>query len=56
MKKIIRVLTAVAAGPALAATAPAGASRLELPRPTGAFSVGRDTLHLVDRERKDPCG
>ncbi|MFF3676233.1 alpha/beta hydrolase family protein [Streptomyces sp. NPDC002120] len=65
MKKIIRMLTAVAAGlalaapgtlatPAAATTAPAGASRLELPRPTGALPVGRDTLHLVDRERKDP--
>ncbi|MEV7616540.1 alpha/beta hydrolase [Streptomyces sp. NPDC089799] len=28
--------------------------RLELPRPTGGFAVGRDTVHLVDRERKDP--
>ncbi|MEV7443280.1 alpha/beta hydrolase [Streptomyces sp. NPDC091204] len=65
MKKIIRMLTAVAAGlalaapgtlatPAAATTAPAGAPRLELPRPTGALPVGRDTLHLVDRERKDP--
>ncbi|MEJ8640856.1 hypothetical protein WKI68_04095 [Streptomyces sp. MS1.HAVA.3] len=69
MKKIIRVLTALATGlllaapgalatPAAAATAPAtvpaSTSRLELPRPTGAFAVGRDTLHLVDRERKDP--
>ncbi|MGW2042425.1 alpha/beta hydrolase family protein [Streptomyces virginiae] len=66
MKKIIRVLAAVAAGlvlagpgtlaaPAAAQAAPAGEStRLELPRPTGAFAVGRDTLHLVDRERKDP--
>ncbi|WP_446459364.1 hypothetical protein [Streptomyces virginiae] len=66
MKKIIRVLAAVAAGlvlagpgtlatPAAAQAAPAGEStRLELPRPTGAFAVGRDTLHLVDREHKDP--
>ncbi|MFB7180727.1 alpha/beta hydrolase family protein [Streptomyces sp. NPDC056257] len=65
MKKIIRMLTAVAAGlalaapgtlatPAAATTAPASASRLELPPPTGALPVGRDTLHLVDRERKDP--
>ncbi|MEU6300098.1 alpha/beta hydrolase family protein [Streptomyces erythrochromogenes] len=67
MKKIIRVLAAVAAGLVLAgpgtlatpaaaqAAAPAGdATRLELPRPTGAFAVGRDTLHLVDRGRKDP--
>ncbi|MEV6677407.1 alpha/beta hydrolase [Streptomyces erythrochromogenes] len=67
MKKIIRVLAAVAAGLVLAgpgtlatpaaarAAAPAGdAARPELPRPTGAFAVGRDTLHLVDRERRDP--
>lgn len=70
MKKIIRVLTAVATGLVLAApgtlatlatpaaaasaSAPVGVSRLELPRPTGGFAVGRDTLHLVDRERKDP--
>ncbi|MGW0899383.1 hypothetical protein ACWD0G_20785, partial [Streptomyces goshikiensis] len=52
MKKIIRVLTAVAAGLALAAPgtlatpaaaagpAPAGqATRLELPRPTGTLAV-----------------
>ncbi|MFE3995391.1 hypothetical protein ACFXPW_27380 [Streptomyces goshikiensis] len=67
MKKIIRALTAAAAGLALAAPgalatpaaaagpAPAGqATRWELPRPTGALAVGRDTLHLADRERKDP--
>ncbi|MFJ5806177.1 hypothetical protein OG906_31955 [Streptomyces sp. NBC_01426] len=54
----------MAAGPALAAplavaspaaAAPAGGSSgIELPCPTGAFAVGRDTLHLVDRERKGP--
>ncbi|MFD4633509.1 alpha/beta hydrolase family protein [Streptomyces sp. NPDC058284] len=27
---------------------------LQLPRPTGAFGVGRDTLHLVDKSRRDP--
>ncbi|MFK4069821.1 alpha/beta hydrolase family protein [Streptomyces sp. NPDC029674] len=31
------------------ATAP-----LRLPRPTGRFAVGRDTLHLVDKSRRDP--
>ncbi|MGW2227056.1 alpha/beta hydrolase family protein [Streptomyces formicae] len=31
------------------ATAP-----LQLPRPTGPFAVGRDTLHLVDTSRPDP--
>ncbi|MFJ8159877.1 alpha/beta hydrolase family protein [Streptomyces sp. NPDC096136] len=43
----------VAAPPAGRADAPA-AARLELPRPTGPFAVGRDTLHLVDGNRKDP--
>ncbi|MEU6126726.1 alpha/beta hydrolase [Streptomyces sp. NPDC047123] len=28
--------------------------KLRLPRPTGPFAVGRDTLHLVDRDRRDP--
>ncbi|MER7765025.1 alpha/beta hydrolase [Streptomyces sp. NPDC097619] len=28
--------------------------RIELPRPTGRFAVGYDTLHLVDRSRTDP--
>ncbi|GAA2483346.1 alpha/beta hydrolase [Streptomyces gobitricini] len=28
--------------------------RLELPPPTGAYVVGRDTLHLVDKSRPDP--
>uniref|UniRef100_UPI0021BFBC6F alpha/beta hydrolase family protein n=1 Tax=Frankia gtarii TaxID=2950102 RepID=UPI0021BFBC6F len=27
---------------------------VSLPRPTGPFAVGRDTLHLVDRHRRDP--
>ncbi|MFJ3877829.1 alpha/beta hydrolase family protein [Streptomyces sp. NPDC090077] len=48
--------TATAATPAAGdrAEAPVGAARLELPRPTGVFAVGRDTLHLVDTGRKDP--
>ncbi|MFG2629793.1 alpha/beta hydrolase family protein [Streptomyces sp. NPDC048473] len=29
-------------------------SRTSLPRPTGPYAVGRDTLHLVDRARRDP--
>lgn len=46
---------AVAAPPTdRATTADAPATRLELPRPTGPFAVGRDTLHLVDKSRKDP--
>ena len=32
----------------------AQAQRLALPRPTGPYAVGRDTLHLVDRSRPDP--
>ncbi len=32
----------------------APAVRPELPRPTGRFTVGRDTLHLVDKSREDP--
>ncbi|WP_217197034.1 alpha/beta hydrolase family protein [Streptomyces buecherae] len=28
--------------------------RLALPRPTGRYAVGRDTLHLVDEHREDP--
>ncbi|MFD6437171.1 alpha/beta hydrolase family protein [Streptomyces venezuelae] len=27
---------------------------LRLPRPTGPYTVGRDTLHLVDKSRRDP--
>ena len=28
--------------------------RLAIPRPTGQYEVGRDTLHLVDTQRRDP--
>ncbi|WP_030686576.1 alpha/beta hydrolase family protein [Streptomyces sp. NRRL B-1347] len=34
-------------------TADAPVTRPELPRPTGKYAVGRDTLHLVDKSRKD---
>ncbi|MFD7666158.1 alpha/beta hydrolase family protein [Streptomyces sp. NPDC059788] len=37
--------------PPATATAP---SPLALPRPTGPYAVGRDSLHLVDPRRKDP--
>ncbi|MCC0094166.1 alpha/beta hydrolase [Streptomyces flavotricini] len=54
-------LPLVAAGSAAAAPPPAAAasadSRVvlpELPRPTGRFAVGQETLHLVDRSRTDP--
>ncbi|MEV7520090.1 alpha/beta hydrolase [Streptomyces sp. NPDC091371] len=48
-----------AAGTSAAAEAPAAAAGsrgpvVELPRPTGGFSVGLDTLHLVDHGRTDP--
>lgn len=33
-----------------AATGPS----LEVPRPTGPYATGRDTLHLTDRSRPDP--
>ncbi|MFD0413536.1 alpha/beta hydrolase family protein [Streptomyces sp. NPDC127108] len=46
--------TTTAAHGAAASTADAPATRPELPRPTGRFTVGRDTLHLVDKSRKDP--
>ncbi|MFD0265139.1 alpha/beta hydrolase family protein [Streptomyces sp. NPDC127106] len=55
--------TASATGSAPAApTAPASVStaattgvvRPELPRPTGRFGVGQETLHLVDHSRTDP--
>ncbi|MFJ7207724.1 alpha/beta hydrolase family protein [Streptomyces sp. NPDC098789] len=58
MKRIIRALVAAAAALALSApaalAAPAPVARLELPAPTGPSAVGRDTLHLVDHDRKDP--
>lgn len=34
--------------------APLAASLLELPRPTGPYATGRDTLHLTDTSRPDP--
>ncbi|OII65986.1 alpha/beta hydrolase [Streptomyces sp. CC53] len=44
-----------AAATAAPATAPTtAADGVVLPRPTGAFPVGRSTLHLVDRARQDP--
>ncbi|MCG5215266.1 alpha/beta hydrolase [Streptosporangium soli] len=44
-----------AAVPATAeSSAPVSEPRLVLPRPTGPNAVGRDTLHLVDKDRPDP--
>ncbi|MGC0313783.1 alpha/beta hydrolase family protein [Kitasatospora acidiphila] len=48
---------ATAAGGPPAATAAASPQALvptELPRPTGPFTVGLNTLHLVDTHRQDP--
>ncbi|GAB7031471.1 hypothetical protein [Streptomyces platensis] len=41
------------AAPAVAPASPAAAT-LHLPRPTGPYTVGRDTLHLTDKQRRDP--
>ncbi|MBQ1159730.1 alpha/beta hydrolase [Streptomyces sp. A73] len=46
--------TADARPAASAATAAKSDTRLSIPRPTGAWAVGRDTLSLVDRDRRDP--
>ncbi|MFF8296880.1 alpha/beta hydrolase family protein [Streptomyces globisporus] len=51
--------TATALPPASAAVppasgAPAAPSALTLPRPTGPYATGRDTLFLTDHERTDP--
>ncbi|WP_285474874.1 lipase [Actinoplanes sp. NBRC 101535] len=62
----VTVAVAMAAGAApLVLSAPAvatppadaestAAARIVLPAPTGAFAVGRESLHLVDRSRADP--
>ncbi|MEU6996000.1 alpha/beta hydrolase [Streptomyces sp. NPDC046465] len=39
---------------ARAAASDPAATAFHLPRPTGPFGVGRDTLHLVDKSRRDP--
>ncbi|MFJ5867465.1 alpha/beta hydrolase family protein [Streptomyces parvus] len=39
---------------ALKPAAPAAVSALTLPRPTGPYATGRDTLFLTDRGRTDP--
>lgn len=44
-----RALAAESHGGPAAPSAP-----LELPRPTGPYAVGRDTLHLTDAQRRDP--
>ncbi|MFD5319191.1 alpha/beta hydrolase family protein [Streptomyces sp. NPDC127098] len=48
------LLPTAAAAPATSAADQDPAPVLRLPSPTGPFAVGRDTLHLVDRDRTDP--
>ena len=48
------LLPTAAAAPAASAADQDPAPVLRLPSPTGPFAVGRDTLHLVDRDRTDP--
>ncbi|MGI5346946.1 alpha/beta hydrolase family protein [Streptomyces sp. CA-250714] len=36
------------------AAAAKSSTRLAVPKPTGDWAVGRDTLHLTDKERRDP--
>ncbi|MCX5386423.1 alpha/beta hydrolase [Streptomyces sp. NBC_00083] len=43
---------APASGPS--ASAPVAPAAIELPRPTGPYALGSDTLHLVDHSRRDP--
>ncbi|MFJ7078368.1 alpha/beta hydrolase family protein [Streptomyces sp. NPDC098781] len=47
-------LPATAADSAPVASAAPAAAPAQLPRPTGPYAVGRDTLHLVDADRPDP--
>ncbi|MFD7455306.1 alpha/beta hydrolase family protein [Kitasatospora sp. NPDC059827] len=49
-------VAAPAAPPPTASSAPTTqrANGLSLPRPTGPYAVGRDTLHLTDPRRSDP--
>lgn len=52
---VATLLAAPLIGPAPAAAAPAAsATRIVLPAPAGASPVGREVLHLVDRDRADP--
>ncbi|WP_049573382.1 alpha/beta hydrolase family protein [Nonomuraea sp. SBT364] len=48
------VLLALAVAMPLTPSPAAADVRPAIPRPTGAYEVGRDTLHLVDGERRDP--
>ncbi|MEV0192267.1 prolyl oligopeptidase family serine peptidase [Kitasatospora purpeofusca] len=56
----VSVASGPASGPAsafasgAAATGDPAAVRIELPRPTGKYAVGREILQLVDQDRPDP--
>ncbi|MFI9786410.1 alpha/beta hydrolase family protein [Kitasatospora sp. NPDC051984] len=52
---VVAAAPAFAAAPPVSAAAPVAAGfSASLPRPTGPYAVGRDLLHLVDRNRQDP--
>ncbi|MFJ6622909.1 alpha/beta hydrolase family protein [Kitasatospora sp. NPDC091335] len=56
---VATAVPALAAPPIASATTLAGTpapatARVELPRPTGPYSVGQEVLHLVDQDRPDP--
>ncbi|MED7931210.1 alpha/beta hydrolase [Nonomuraea sp. LP-02] len=53
---LLALALALPASPAVASTSSTGPSdvRFAIPRPTGQYVVGRDTLHLVDTGRRDP--
>src|SRR6478735_8005864 len=51
---ISAVATTFAAPAAAERSATVAGTRLALPVPTGPNAVGRSTLHLVDKDRRDP--
>ncbi|MFJ5924910.1 alpha/beta hydrolase family protein [Kitasatospora sp. NPDC092948] len=52
---IVAAAPAFASAPTSSAAAPASVgAAVSLPRPTGPYAVGRQVLHLVDRNRQDP--
>ncbi|MFF0393027.1 alpha/beta hydrolase family protein [Kitasatospora sp. NPDC004615] len=51
---LMLALPLAAATPAAAAPSATAGVHLGLPRPTGQFAVGREILHLTDRNRPDP--
>ncbi len=48
------VSAAVSASIGASSSASIGAEPIQLPRPTGPYALGSDTLHLVDHSRRDP--